>query len=169
MSMPAVAALSRSFELANDSSMTAKKIETRRRGLRIGNLNLLVPHDSGGELIEDVRLFPLPRTAPWCRGLVNLRGQLVPAFDLHESLDLTRLRPARQWWLVLGRGEDAVAFAIDALPRLLSASTSAVVQSAVLPNALRPFIGGGFRIEDELWLEFDYRAYFGALTPRAAA
>jgi twitching motility protein PilI len=167
MLMKAITALTRTFELPEQTAPRSARAEQRFRGLRIGNLRLLVAHDCGGEIIEDARIFPLPRAAAWCRGLVNLRGNLIPAFDLHESLGLTRLRAARQWWLALGTRDDALAFPVDALPLALLANEPAVVQSSVIPEQLRAHVGAGFRIDGELWLEFRHRDFFRALSAPA--
>jgi twitching motility protein PilI len=175
MLMKAIAALTRTFELPEPAAPRRARVEQRYRGLRIGNLSLLVAHDCGGEIIEDARIFPLPRAAifplpraaAWCRGLINLRGNLIPAFDLHESLGLTRLRAARQWWLALGTRDDALAFPVDALPVALLAKEPAVVQSSVIPDQLRAYVSVGFRIDGELWLEFRHRDFFRALPSMA--
>ena len=167
--MKAVIALSRVFTLPQTKDAPQKVANERWRGLRIGNLALLVPHDCGGEVLDDARFASLPHTANWCRGLINLRGRIVPAFDLHEFFGLTHLREKKQRWLVLGGGEEAVAFPIDALPQTLTSASTAQVQPAALPNALRAFISVGYRIEDELWLKFDHRAFFRAITPQVAA
>jgi chemotaxis signal transduction protein len=168
MFMKAVVALSRVFTLPPVKDATQKVANERWRGLRIGNLALLVPHDCGGEVLEAVRFASLPHTRSWCRGLINLRGRIIPAFDLHEFFRLVR-RNATNPWLVLGSDDEAVAFPIDALPLTLSSSNSAQIQGAALPDSLRAFISVGYRIDDELWLKFDHRAFFRALTPQIAA
>jgi chemotaxis signal transduction protein len=159
----AVVALARTFDLPDDTAKPAQRREQRWRGLRIGNLGLLVEHDCGGEIIEEAKVFALPRAAAWCRGLINLRGHLIPAIDLHELIGLTHLRAPRQWWLALGRGEDALAFPIDALPGSLLAHESAYVHLTLIPEKLRPFAGAGYRIDGELWLEFRHRDFFKTL------
>lgn len=167
MLMKAIAALTRTFDLAEPGAPHPARVERRFRGLRIGNLGLLVAHHCGGEIIEDARIFPLPRAAAWCRGLINLRGNLIPAFDLHESLGLTRLRASKQWWLALGTRDDALAFPVDALPVSLLADGASAVQSSVIPEQLRAHVGVGFRIDGELWLEFRHRDFFRALSSPA--
>jgi chemotaxis signal transduction protein len=167
--MKAVAALSRTFKLPQTDTRSGRTQDLRWRGLRIGNLALLVPHDSGGELLEEVRLCALPHTQRWCRGLINLRGRLIPVFDLHEYFGLTRQRAQKQWWLVLGGGDDALAFPIDALPQTLTSTATAQVQPAALPDALRAFVSIAYRIDGALWLKFDHREFFRSLTPQAAA
>jgi chemotaxis signal transduction protein len=163
MLMRASLALERRFELP-DAAVPAKDNGERRfLGLRIGNLGLLVAHDLGGEIIEDARIFPLPRAPSWCRGLINLRGHLIPAFDLHESLGLTHFRAARQWWLALGAGPNTLAFPIDALPATLVANSMSIVRTQVPHAPLRPHAGETFRINGDLWLEFKHREFFRSL------
>jgi chemotaxis signal transduction protein len=159
----AVVALARTFDLPDEAARPTQRREHRWRGLRIGNLGLLVEHDCGGEIIEEAKVFALPRAAAWCRGLINLRGHLIPAIDLHELIGLTHLRAPKQWWLALGRGEDALAFPIDALPSSLLAHESAHVHLTLIPETLRAFTGAGYRIDGELWLEFRHRDFFKTL------
>jgi hypothetical protein len=162
--MKAVDALARRFERAGcDAAGERRRTERRFRGLRVGNLGLLVAHDCGGELIEDAQVHALPGAAPWCRGLINLRGRLLPAFDLHEPLGLTRFRAQRQWWLALGAGDEAFAFPIDALPVSLVADEAAAVEVTVVPQSVRPHSGASYRIGGELWLEFRHRDFIRAL------
>lgn len=163
----AVVALARTFELPQEETAPQPRAERRFRALRVGNLGLLVANDCGGEIIEEPRVFPLPRAAAWCRGLINLRGSLIPAFDLHESLGLGALKASRQWWLALGGNDDALAFQIDALPVSVVASEASAVQPAVIPESLRPHTGAGFRIDGELWLEFRHLDFFRALSSAA--
>ena len=171
--LPAVAALTRQFTVSVLPGTEQRAAEQRWRALVVGNLRLLVAHDCGGELLEQPNVFPLPRMAHWCRGLINLRGHLIPAFDLHACLDLTplaaNLRAARQWWLVLGQGKNALAFLVDALPRSLNIAASAGVTMSVMPERLRAHLGAAYRVDGELWLEFRYQDFFTELTPAMAA
>jgi chemotaxis signal transduction protein len=168
MLMKASIALERRFELP-DAAFPAKGSEERRfRGLRVGNLGLLVAHDVGGEIIDDARVFPLPRAAPWCRGLINLRGNLIPAFDLHESLGLTHLKASRQWWLALGAGPDTLAFPVDALPVALRAEEGSTVRTHVTLDPLRAHAGATYRINGDLWLEFRHLEFFRSLCTAAS-
>jgi chemotaxis signal transduction protein len=171
--LPAVQALTRQFASNALPGTEKRNIEQRWRALEVGNLRLLVAHDCGGELLEQPNVFPLPRTVSWCRGLINLRGHLIPAFDLHACLGLTppnaSLRGPRQWWLVLGQGKNALAFLVDALPRSLSIAASSSVTMAVMPERLRAHLGAAYRVDGELWLEFRYQDFFTALTPAMAA
>jgi twitching motility protein PilI len=166
--MKAIDALNRQFELPV-ASVPASQPERRWRGLRVGNVGLLVPHDSGGELLEDAHVYPLPRAPAWCRGLINLRGQQIPVFDLHEYFNLSSYRAPKQWCLIIGRGADSVCFYIDALPRSVVVTDAARLQSAIIPVELRPFVNHVYRIADEFWLEFKDRDFFASLAGLRAA
>jgi hypothetical protein len=165
--LKAVVALARTFDLPDEPVSPVQRVQ-RWRGLRVGNLGLLVAHDCGGEIVEDARPIALPRTPTWCRGLINLRGQLIPAFDLHEALGLTRWRSTQQWWLALGHGNDMLAFLIDALPVSLSANESTSVDAAVIPPVLRSHAAAAFHLGGELWLEFRHLDFFRSLSSRPA-
>src|SRR5262245_40058663 len=118
--MKAVEALQRVLVLPAAAAPSAlQEPELKRRGLRLGNLGLLVEHDRAGEILEHAAPQPLPRTAAWCCGLIGLRGRLLPAFDLHRYFGLSRSSDAQQWWLALDAGENSVAFVVDALPQVL--------------------------------------------------
>ena len=58
----------------------------RRRGVVVGGFRLLL--DSGD--VHEVIRYSAPRTLPFtselCRGLLNLRGNLVTVYDLHRAL-----------------------------------------------------------------------------------
>lgn len=169
--LPAAHALARRFELPTASQLDTPAQQRRWRALKIGNLRLLVPHDCGGEILEEPLVAPLPRTPAWCRGLINLRGRLIPAFDLHEALGVAHLRAQHSHWLALGTSEDTLAFTVDALPNALVATQITRVHDDILPTALRTFVGDAFSVAGELWLEFRHIAFFRALagTPRSRA
>jgi len=168
MLLKATIALERRFELPDEASPAQDPEGRRYCGLRVGNLGLLVAHDVGGEIIEDARVFPLPRAASWCRGLINLRGNLIPAFDLHESLGLTHLKASRQWCLALGAGQAMLAFPVDALPVALRAEEGSMVRTHVTLDPLRAHAGATYRINGDLWLEFKHLEFFRALCTTAS-
>lgn len=162
-------ALSRRLSLADaDVARPAHENEAdRRRGLVIGTLGLLVAVDVKGEVLDDAELHPLPRTRSWCRGLVNVRGRLLPAFDLHEYLSVSAAE--RRWWLVLRTDVHELAVAVDALPPSVNvASGSRVDPDPALPEKLREHVDAAYRIDDRLWLEFRHGDLFSRLAADVA-
>lgn len=63
--------------------------------MAVGEETLAVPIDDVREILQVGRLTPLPRTPAFVRGVMNLRGSVVPVIDLgvrlgHPATDLGR-------------------------------------------------------------------------------
>ncbi|MBL8327465.1 MAG: chemotaxis protein CheW [Rubrivivax sp.] len=56
--------------------------------MAVGPEVLAVPIEHVREILEVSRLTPLPRTPPFVRGVMNLRGAVVPVIDLSARLGL---------------------------------------------------------------------------------
>jgi purine-binding chemotaxis protein CheW len=66
------------------------------------------------------RPMPLPRTPPYIRGVINIRGDIVPIADLRERLGLESLVPGPTTVIVVVRVEHAsrnrtMGFVVDAM------------------------------------------------------
>jgi chemotaxis signal transduction protein len=61
-------------------------------------------------LVSDGSVMPLPGSVPAMLGLMAIRGDLVPAYDLRILLDYPRGAPSR--WLLIAAGT-RVALAVD--------------------------------------------------------
>lgn len=61
-------------------------------GFRVGKHNLLIPLNESREVFPVPSLIsPVPKAKPWVFGIANLRGELLPLFDLKYFL---REKPA---------------------------------------------------------------------------
>jgi purine-binding chemotaxis protein CheW len=54
--------------------------------MAVGDKVLAVPINDVREILQVTRLTPLPRTPPLVRGVMNVRGSVVPVFDLAARL-----------------------------------------------------------------------------------
>jgi len=139
-----------------------------RYGFRVGGISLLVGQDTVSEVLERAPVYPLPNTPPWMLGLVNLRGNLAPVFDVKRFLDLedSALQEKRRL-LVFDQGDKAVGILIDGLPQ--AADTShALSRLPPLPAALRTHVTKAYVQDGVAWLEFDHQGFFRALGGRMA-
>ncbi|MCB1770153.1 MAG: chemotaxis protein CheW [Candidatus Competibacteraceae bacterium] len=144
-------------------------VESRRAryGFRIGDIGLLIDQDTTSEVLERWVVYPLPNVPPWFSGLINLRGNLAPVFDVKQLLQLEEGAREKRWLLVLDRGERAVGLFVDGLPR--SAITRQTLSRLPpLPTVLRPHIAGGYAQDEQIWLEFDHQSFFRALGGQVA-
>jgi twitching motility protein PilI len=140
-----------------------------RYGFRVGALNFLIPPGVGSEVIAMVPIAVIPNSPPWLLGMINLRSNLVPVFDLAMICALDRGDDeGGQWILVLDKGDDAVALVINGQPMALS-QLSPLSHLPSLPTALRGAVLGGYTVGQELWLEFDHQSFFGSLNESAVS
>lgn len=135
-----------------------------RYGFRIGDIGLLIGQDTSSELLDRITIYPLPKAPIWLLGLVNLRGNLLPAFDMRPILDLEDSKASDQrHLLILGRGDKAIGIMIDGLPQLAD-TRHTISRLPPLPEALRPHIAKAYMQNNTIWLEFDHGGFFWALS-----
>ena len=139
-----------------------------RYGFRVLALGLLIPERVIGQVLDRPRVFPIPNTPSWLRGLCNLRGDLVPVFDLRELLGTEAAGNDGRWVLVLGVGEEAAAFDIDSLPVRID-STHHPSGRPPVPAALGDHVHTTLLAGDDLWLDVDWQGFLRSLGPRIAA
>lgn len=135
--------------------------EALRYGFVIGNLNFVYDKDVACELVKAVPIYSVPNTPKWMLGLINLRGSLVPVFNLEGYFNFKEEVDKLKLLLILGKGEKAVAFQIKSYPQLLKDLT----QLETLPK-LMPKIEGYIRAAyqgEKIWLELDKESFFSAL------
>jgi twitching motility protein PilI len=142
----------------------------RRLGFHIGNIGLLIAQHATSELTEMKQVCTIPFTAPWLLGLINLRGNLVPVFDLNMLMQLPRrTEEAKQMLLILGQGELAGAIVIEDLPIHLTFTTADKLETLPpLPTVLKAFATNGYEKKGEVWFNFDHLGFFESLTTKIA-
>jgi twitching motility protein PilI len=136
----------------------------RRQAVRCGSVGLLVTLGEATELMEAQPPARLPGSPPWLLGLANLHGHLVPVFDVARAVDETRKVPARAHFLVIGRGDRAVAIVIDALPRRWEENTP-VSADVTLPEAFADGVARNAYVQDGVaWFDVDFPRLFEGLS-----
>ncbi|GMQ95568.1 MAG: hypothetical protein BMS9Abin14_015 [Gammaproteobacteria bacterium] len=143
--------------------------QVQRYGFRIGACRLVHDLALAVELIELPRCYSLPTCSAWFSGLVNLRGNLVPVFDLKSLLGGTGPAGGRQMLLVIGTGERAAALIIDGTPDHISIDAgSRIDQPDYVPEVLRDHLQGAYEYAGETWYQANYEGLFESLARRIA-
>lgn len=157
------AALNR-FNLPQGSviDIVHQKDQRVRYGFRIGDLGLLIGTDTVSEVLDNTPIFPIPRTPTWLSGLLNVRGNLVPVFDLKLFLQLQHDIRQKRYVLVLDRGDTTVATLIEGLPQSVDA-TRKLTRLPPLSPALQAHTSVAYVNKDAVWLEFDHKSFFQSL------
>lgn len=146
----------------------AQLAEQVRYGVQVGGIGILVPENTVSEVLDRSEIFSLPNTASWVEGLINLRGNVVPIFNLHSLFGTAPVVGARQMLLIMDKGENTLGVAIDGLP----APTPDIVQMdqrPELPEMLKNFTASAFEHGEHVWLQVDLRGLIKSLSREMAA
>lgn len=139
----------------------------QRYGFRIGASRFVHDLSLAVELIELPRCYDLPNSSAWFSGLVNLRGNLVPVFDLKSLLGATGPGGNRQMLLVIGSGERIASLVIDGTPDHITIDAgSRIEQPPNVPEVLQECLTGAYEYAGETWYQLNYESLFESLAQR---
>jgi twitching motility protein PilI len=132
--------------------------------IRIGALGFLISTATYCEVLDKVQVSALPNVHPWLSGLLNLRGNLVPVFDLQRAFGQEPSEAKKRRLFAIDRGEKAVAVWIDNFPEIKDmASLQTLIDPPVLPAVLQRFVIGSYAQNGQIWLTVKLEDLFKAL------
>ena len=133
-----------------------------RYGFRVGPLHLMVGPDVLNEVLREVSVYALPGAPQWISGLLNLRGNLAPVFDLHNLFGFSNEIEDSRGLLALDRGTETVCIYVDDLPERV-AMDHQVKGLPPLPAWLRDHVDRAFSGNGSVWIEFRHASFFRSL------
>jgi twitching motility protein PilI len=138
-----------------------------RYGYRLGDLGILLGVRLPCEVVPPFTPTHIPGSPRWFSGVINLRGSLVPVFDLRALFDLTSSTSVLKTptGLILDRGDYAAAVIADGHPRPLKNMTP-LSELPPMPDVLEPFVNTAYTQDREVWLELDHRKFFASIAAR---
>jgi twitching motility protein PilI len=142
-------------------------MDIARFGFRIGQLRLLIQAGAPSEVITQMPIYPMPSVPSWFVGVMNLRGNLIPVFDLHRLLE-TGGPSQSKTVLVLDQGSDGVGIPIDGLPHAVHLG-DALHNIPPLPEMLQEHVTTAYTTDGGIWLDFDHQGFFTALGSQLAS
>jgi len=134
-----------------------------RYGYRVAGFGFLVGERVLSEVVIAPTIFPVPKAPEWLLGLANVRGNIVPVFDLWKFVRTQMPERDTRTVLVLNLGEAAVGLVIDNLPKPVPLD-SQTVRTAPPAPALQPFLGRGLHAFGCEWWEFDHQNFLARLS-----
>lgn len=141
----------------------AEEKEIGRYGFKIGSLGLLIQVGCGSEVMQVPTIWSLPGSPPWLLGLINLRGNLVPVYELRQVLSMvTRSTDVKPLVLIFDQGDKAAGVVIEDFPTPLSA-LSPLPNMPQLPTSLNGHVRSGYVKDHTIWLEFNHATFFDEL------
>lgn len=155
--------LSETLEI-KDELIEVRYQEKDRYTFMLGQLAFFLPNEMLSEVVENADYAYLPRMSENVLGLSNVRGDLVPVFDLHKFLNVDRDSKQQQHLLSIGVGDEAVGVLLDRLPFRVKESECQIIKSApILPDAIKPFVSQVYKHGEQVILDYQHDALFSSL------
>jgi len=135
-----------------------------RYGFVIENIGFLIAENSLSEIVRNVNIYPIPKTKNWMKGLINLRGNLIPVYDFPLLLGLSEENIQHNNLLVLGDDSESVGILIDSLPQSYNIENWSKLNK--LPSdisAVKNFVTDAYTVDNVIWINFDQKEYFKSI------
>lgn len=140
-----------------------------RYGFVIKNIGFLIAEKTLSEVVKNAHIFPIPNSQSWMRGLINLRGNLVPVYDLPLMTGLKDEMSQIDNLLVLGKGAESIGLLIDRLPQTCDISQwQKLSHTPCLLEGLEEYVTEAYSNNDIVWVDFNENEYFESVKQQIA-
>jgi len=109
------------------------------------------------EVLRFQQMTPVPLAPPTVQGLINLRGQIVPAIDLRRRLELPARANHQTPMNVVVRSQDgAISLLVDEIGDVVEIQDEAYERPPdTLKGVARELVTGVYKLKDQLLLILD--------------
>jgi len=141
--------------------ISSHEYEQPKYGFRILEIGFLIPPEVLCEVMKSFVVYPLPNTSDWMHGLVNLRGNLIPVYDLVMLLGMSEEPMSHDNLLIIDKGPDSVGILIESLPQQCDLSGCSVLSHVRnLPAGLADYVSEAYSKDEVIWLGFNHDEFF---------
>lgn len=156
--------------LKDDFQLPKKSVDsslaTRFHTFNVGKLNFLVSNKLSPEILEETKIYPLLLTPPWVFGTCNVRGDIIPVFDLKKVFDqeIDILNISKPRVLVIHEQDYTIGLSLDELPIPIDLKNDEQIRNfSNLPSVITSFIKSAYKRGDEIWMEINFYSLFLSL------
>jgi len=136
-------------------------------GFVIGDYSFIVSAKCFCEVVVDIPIAALPNAPESLVGLGNIRGVLLPVYQLHSAMNLNL--PKKNTIFCIGKGDSAIGILIDVLPVSLSLhGRQRIAATNCKATFLQPFIQASYLSNQTEWYLVDGNAFAGQLQAMAS-
>lgn len=116
---------------------------------RLGNVECALPADAVQGVERIAEITPVPNTAPWVLGVVQVWGAIVSVVDLRTFFGLTPqpLTSANRL-LVVTMKEMTIGFLVDIVTEMRPIGTTSAFDDPNIPSWIQPYAEGIFPLDD---------------------
>ncbi len=132
--------------------MTAPSQDRELIAFRVGAQEFCVDIMSVREIRGWTPATPLPRAPPYVRGVINLRGAVLPIVDLSSRLGLGLAEPSERHVIIVAQiGAQLVGLLVDAVSDILTVAGAEIQPTPeVASDMARTFVQGLIALEDRM-------------------
>lgn len=139
-----------------------KQVERLVHVFKVGNIGFVLPETEVSELLESIPSCRLPNTNRVLHGMANLRGRVIPLFDLQYVFNVPKTKG--KFVLVIGSGDESVGVVLENMPQQIKVSEDDSLKNLPpIPESLKPFVKKAYSTDEGLWFDFDVFNFFGSL------
>ncbi len=128
-------------------------------GFLLHGQRMVAPMDEVAEIISVPKYTRLPGVKPWVLGVANLRGRLLPVYDLEALVGSNRGSPKRQRRvLAVDMGDHYCGLLVSkvfGMQRVAEATDT--LSSAGVSSEMGPYIEGAYWRDEVLWTRISAR------------
>ncbi len=134
----------------------------RAYGVSVLGFNFLIKQGLYCELLTDIKISPLPNAPDHFFGLTNVRGNLVPVYQMECLIDGPNAVVNPKMALLFDLPSEGAALAISDKPRSLNIAEMEELgcDRAELPELLRPVLVNTYSRKSIKWHQIDHQALF---------
>ena len=139
------------------------RTKIRLYGFKINNIRLLLDANVRSEVINHADVTPIPLMPKCIKGLCNVRGNLVPVYDLYEKFGLAKATSTidNKKILVLDEKQDMAAIEIDEMITTLEFDEQDMQKDVTTDNdIINELITYSYRENGNDWFGFDHKQMF---------
>ena len=108
------------------------------------------------EILRAQPVTPVPLAPSAIRGLMSLRGQIVPVIDLAERLGVQLAQTSEVFNVLIRTADGPVSLLVDRVGDVVEVPSDAFEPAPdTLRSSLRPLIRGAYKLERRLLLALD--------------
>ncbi|TLM98550.1 purine-binding chemotaxis protein CheW [bacterium] len=109
------------------------------------------------EIITMQTITKVPRTLEYVEGVINLRGRVIPVFNLHQKFDLMAKEASRSTRIVVVEVEgNTIGMIVDGVSEVLRISNNIVERpSSIISDVDTEYLAGVAKLEDRLVILLD--------------
>lgn len=109
------------------------------------------------EIKEVLNITRLPKSAPYIKGVINLRGEVIPIVDLRKKFNLPKSKDANNSRIIFVTGEDViVGLLVDSSSEVLEIDSDSIEDApSTIGNIEQSYINGIGKVGQRLIILLD--------------